>query len=227
MADRIRVLIIDDHQMVRQGLRTFLDVQDDIEVVGEAADGEAGVRVAAEVAPDVVLLDLRMPDSDGVAALNRLREEGSAARVLVVTSFTDPATVLPALRAGAAGYVYKDVDPQALAAAIRAVHAGHVLLHPDVARLLISALPYAGAPGGGGTAAPRDRLTARELEVLAELARGRSNREIARKLGLAEKTVKTHVSAILGKLGVQDRTQAALHAVRAGLSEQVRAQPPG
>jgi DNA-binding NarL/FixJ family response regulator len=227
MADRIRVLIVDDHQMVRQGLRTFFDVQDDIEVVGEAADGEAGVRVAGEVAPDVVLLDLRMPDSDGVAALNRLREDGSAARVLVVTSFTDPATVLSALRAGAAGYVYKDVDPQALAAAIRAVHAGHVLLHPEVAGLLISALPYAGAPGPDGTSAPRDRLTARELEVLAELARGRSNREIARKLGLAEKTVKTHVSAILGKLGVQDRTQAALHAVRAELTEQVRDQPSG
>ncbi len=225
MADRIRVLIVDDHPMVRQGLRTFLDVQNDIQVVGEAADGETGVRVAGEVGPDVVLLDLRMPDSDGVVVLNGLRAHGSAARVLVVTSFTDPATVLSALRAGAAGYVYKDVDPQALAAAIRAVHAGHVLLHPDVARLLISATPYAGTPGGEGNAAPRDRLTARELEVLAELARGRSNREIARTLGLAEKTVKTHVSAILGKLGVQDRTQAALHAVRAGLTEQVRDLP--
>ncbi len=116
--------------------------------------------------------------------------------------------------------------PHALAAAIRAVHAGHVLLHPDVARLLIAALPYAGTLGADGNAAPRDRLTARELEVLAELARGRSNREIARKLGLAEKTVKTHVSAILGKLGVQDRTQAALHAVRAGLTEHVTDQQP-
>jgi DNA-binding NarL/FixJ family response regulator len=205
--DRIRVLIVDDHQVVRQGLRSFLDVQDDIEVVGEAADGTSGVVAAEELRPDVILLDLRMPGSDGVAALHGLREHANPARVLVITSFTEPTTVLPAVRAGAAGYVYKDVDPQALAAAIRAVHAGHVLLHPDVARLLV-----AGEPEQAG-----DRLTGREREVLAELARGRSNREIARVLGLAEKTVKTHVSAILAKLGVQDRTQAALHAVRAGL----------
>jgi DNA-binding NarL/FixJ family response regulator len=213
--DRIRVLIVDDHQVVRQGLRSFLDVQDDIEVVGEAADGTSGVVAAEELRPDVILLDLRMPGSDGVAALHGLREHANPARVLVITSFTEPTTVLPAVRAGAAGYVYKDVDPQALAAAIRAVHAGHVLLHPDVARLLA-----AGEPEQAG-----DRLTGREREVLAELARGRSNREIARVLGLAEKTVKTHVSAILAKLGVQDRTQAALHAVRAGLVDDERRAP--
>ncbi len=210
MADRIRVLVVDDHQVVRQGLRSFLDLQDDIEVVGEAADGASGVTAAEELHPDVVLLDLRMPGSDGVAALNGLRERRNSARVLVVTSFTDPATVVPAVRAGAAGYVYKDIDPQALAAAIRSVHAGHVLLHPDVARVL--------AAGEGNHST--DRLTAREREVLAEIARGRSNREIAKALGLAEKTVKTHVSAILGKLGLQDRTQAALHAVRAGLVDE-------
>jgi DNA-binding NarL/FixJ family response regulator len=152
-----------------------------------------------------VLLDLKMPGVDGVAALRGLREAGNPARVLVITSFTEPAAVLPAVRAGAAGYVYKDVDPPALAAAIRAVHAGHVLLHPDVARLLAA----------GDT--PAVHLTAREREVLAEIARGRANREIARDLGLSEKTVKTHVSAILTKLGVQDRTQAALYAVRTGL----------
>jgi DNA-binding NarL/FixJ family response regulator len=127
--------------------------------------------------------------------------------VLVVTSFIEPAAVLPAIRAGAVGYVAKDVDPSALAAAVRAVHAGHVLLHPEVAALLAR----------GDREAATVRLTARERQVLAELARGRSNREIAGALGLAEKTVKTHVSAVLAKLGVQDRTQAALHAVRAGL----------
>ncbi len=206
MADRIRVLLVDDHQVVRQGLRTFLDVQDDIEVVGEAENGASGVDAADALRPDVILLDLRMPGGDGVTALRLLRERGNDARVLVVTSFTDPETVLPAVRAGAAGYVYKDVDPQALAAAIRSVHAGHVLLHPDVASLLAA-----------GDVPEADRLTAREREVLGELARGRSNREIAKTLGMAEKTVKTHVSAILGKLGVQDRTQAALHAVRSGL----------
>lgn len=210
MPDRIRVLVVDDHPVVRQGLRTFLDVQDDIEVVGEAYDSASCVAEARRTDPDVILLDLRMPGGDGVAALHALRPAGgepSRARVLVITSFTDPAAVLPAVRAGAAGYVYKDVDPPALAAAIRAVHAGHVLLHPDVARLLAD----------GGPPPEATHLTARERQVLAEVARGRSNREIARALGLAEKTVKTHVSAILTKLGVQDRTQAALYAVRSGL----------
>ncbi|HEV2782133.1 MAG TPA: response regulator transcription factor [Actinophytocola sp.] len=207
MPEPIRVLLVDDHPVVRQGLRTFLDLQGDITVVGEAADGSAGVAAAEELRPDVVLLDLRMPGSDGLDALHGLRERGNPARVLVITSFTEPAAVLPAVRAGASGYVYKDVDPPALAAAIRSVHAGHVLLHPDVARLLA-----AGEAQPAGTA-----LTAREREVLAEVARGRSNREIARALSLSEKTVKTHVSAILSKLGVQDRTQAALAAVRTGL----------
>jgi len=204
--DPIRVLVVDDHQVVRQGLRTFLDVQDDITVVGEAADGAGGVAAAERLRPDVILLDLRMPDGDGVAALRELRERGNPARVLVVTSYTDASAVLPAVRAGAAGYVFKDVDPAALAAAIRAVHAGHVLLHPDVAGLLAVGEPNAGAP-----------LTARERQVLAEIAHGRSNREIARNLAVTEKTVKTHVSAVLAKLGVQDRTQAALYAVRTGL----------
>ncbi len=207
MADRIRVLVVDDHPVVRQGLRTFLDVQDDLEVVGESADGESCVDDAERLRPDVVLLDLRMPGADGVSALHGLRAAGNPARVLVITSFTEPSAVLPAVRAGASGYVYKDIDPPALAAAIRSVHAGHVLLHPDVARLLAAG---EARPGGAD-------LTARERDVLAEVARGRSNREIARELSLSEKTVKTHVSAILGKLGVQDRTQAALHAVRSGL----------
>jgi len=200
----IRVLVVDDHPVVRQGLRSFLDVQPDITVVGEAADGAACVAAAEELHPDVVLLDLRMPDADGLAALRGLRERSNPARVLVITSFTDPAAVAPAVRAGAAGYVYKDVDPPALAAAIRAVHAGHVLLHPDVAGLL--------AAGPTETA-----LTAREREVLIEIGRGRSNREIAKALALSEKTVKAHVSAVLAKLGVPDRTQAALHALRSGL----------
>jgi DNA-binding NarL/FixJ family response regulator len=207
VADRIRVLVVDDHPVVRQGLRTFLDLQDDLEVVGESADGESCVDDAALLGPDVILLDLRMPGADGVTALHGLRAAGSPARVLVITSFTEPTAVLPAVRAGASGYVYKDIDPPALAAAIRSVHAGHVLLHPDVARLLAA---------GDARPGPAE-LTAREREVLVAVARGGSNREIARELSLSEKTVKTHVSAILGKLGVQDRTQAALHAVRSGL----------
>jgi DNA-binding NarL/FixJ family response regulator len=207
MTEPIKVLVVDDHPVVRQGLRTFIDLQDDLTVVGEAEDGESGVAEAQRCQPDVILLDMRMPGSDGVDALRELRRLGNPARVLVITSFTDAGAVLPAVRAGAAGYVYKDVDPQALTAAIRAVHAGHVLLHPDVVAQLSTA-----------DCRP-DPLTARELEVLTELALGRSNREIARSFGVSEKTVKTHVSAVLRKLGVQDRTQAALHALREGLVE--------
>ncbi|MEY9837687.1 response regulator [Streptacidiphilus sp. EB103A] len=214
MADspkRITVLLVDDHQVVRRGLRTFLEVQDDIEVVGEAADGAEGVERAEELHPDVVLMDVKMPGTDGIEALRILKERGNPARVLVVTSFTEHRTVVPALRAGAAGYVYKDVDPEALAGAIRSVHAGHVLLQPELAgALLADESPRGGPQGRGGT------LTEREQEVLGHIADGRSNREIARALHLSEKTVKTHVSNILMKLDLADRTQAALWAVRNG-----------
>jgi DNA-binding NarL/FixJ family response regulator len=205
---QIRVLIADDHAVVRRGLRTFLELQDDIDVVGEAADGQECVAAALRLLPDVILLDLAMPGMDGVAALQELKAAGSPARVLVITSFTDPAVAVPAVRAGAAGVLYKDVEPRDLANAIRSVHAGHVLLQPDVAAALMAPDPAAASP-----------LTAREREVLAEIAQGRSNREIARALSLAEKTVKTHVSNVLMKLGVADRTQAALFAVRHGLAD--------
>ncbi|GHG70738.1 response regulator [Streptomyces griseocarneus] len=208
----VKVLLVDDHQVVRRGLRTFLEVQDDIEVVGEAANGEEGVERAEELRPDVVLMDVKMPGMDGIEALRKLRELGNPARVLIVTSFTEQRTVVPALRAGAAGYVYKDVDPDALAGAIRSVHAGHVLLQSEVAGALLSQDEAGnGGQGRGGS------LTDREREVLALIADGRSNREIARALVLSEKTVKTHVSNILMKLDLADRTQAALWAVRHGI----------
>jgi DNA-binding NarL/FixJ family response regulator len=208
---KIRVLIADDHPMVRQGLRVFLELEPDLEVVGEASDGAEAATLTAELLPDVVLLDLVMPGVDGLSALETLAEHGLADRALVVTSFGEYRSALPALRAGARGYISKDVDPAALATAVRAVAAGHVLLGPQVAEALV-----AQALGGGSAvgAAQGPQLTAREREVLEHIAAGRSNREIARSLNLAEKTVKTHVSNILMKLGVADRTQAALWAVR-------------
>ena len=206
---KIRVLIADDHPVVRQGLRVFLEVQPDIEVVGEAGDGAEAARLAKELRPDVVLLDLVMPGTDGVAAIELMVDDEVESKVLIVTSFGEHRAVVPAIRAGARGYVSKEVEPSALAAAIRAVAAGHVLLGPEVAAALLSA--DAGQRGDNGA---DPQLTAREREVLDLIARGRSNREIARALTVSEKTVKTHVSSVLMKLGVADRTQAALWAVR-------------
>src|ERR1700722_1496318 len=200
----IRVLIVDDHPVVRQGLRVLLEVQDGIEVTGEAGDGPTALARAAEHQPDVILLDLKLPGLDGLAVLEQLKN--TTAKVLVLNSVTDPVAAGRAMRGGAAGVLYKDVDPDALVRAIRAVHDGHLLLAAEAAGTLLQ--PAAG-PGRG-----LDALTAREREVLAELAQGRSNREIARALHVAEKTVKAHVSSVLAKLGVQDRTQAALFAVR-------------
>jgi len=203
------VLIVDDHPVVRRGLRALLEVQDDIAVVGEADDGPAAVTLATELRPDIVLLDLKLPGMDGIAVLQSLRSSGL--RVLVLTSATEPSAAAQAVRAGAAGVLYKDIDPDALVRAIRSVADGNVLLAPEAFGSLIR-----------GSRA--DTLTAREREVLSRIAEGRSNREIARLLRLSEKTVKAHVSAVLAKLGVQDRTQAAVYAVRHGADE-ASAQP--
>jgi len=201
----ITVLLVDDHPVVRQGLRALLEVQDGIEVVGEAGDGQAALSLAASLAPDVILLDLKLPGMGGIEVLGAL--DGQS-RVLVLTSATDPSSASLAMRAGATGVVYKDIDPDALVRAIRSVHDGNVLLSPRAAGQLVR------SAAGLGTGDGIDQLTSREREVLAELAKGKSNREIARTLVVSEKTVKAHVSAVLAKLGVQDRTQAALVAVR-------------
>jgi NarL family two-component system response regulator LiaR len=213
----IRVLVVDDHAVVRPGFRTFLELQGDIEVVGEAADGEQALAAVSALAPDVVLMDLVMPRLDGVSAIERLREVAPATRVIVLTSFLDEDKVLPAVRAGAAGYLLKDVQPAELVRAIRIVDRGEALLHPAVAARVLRELA-----GDGARAERHELLTARELEVLALVARGRANKAIAFELGCAEKTVKTHVGNILGKLGLSDRTQAALYAVREGLVGEAR-----
>jgi DNA-binding NarL/FixJ family response regulator len=204
----IRVLIADDHAVVRQGLRTYLDLQDDIDVVAEAADGDAAIAAAARHAPDVVLLDLAMPGRDGIAALPELRER---ARVIVLTSFGEDDRLFSALRAGAAGFLLKDAEPADIVRAIRSAHAGQAPLSPATATRVVEELARGGRPRAA------DLLTPRELDVLRLIARGHSNKRIALELGVAEKTVKTHVGHVLGKLGLTDRTQAALYAVREGI----------
>ena len=212
MAEPIRVLLVDDHAVVREGLRAFLELQEGIEVAGEAGDGQEGVAAAERLRPDVVLMDLVMPRLDGVGAMRELRRRLPGVRVIVLTSFADDEQLLPAVQAGAAGYLLKNAQPQELARAVRAAHAGEALLDPQIAARLLESIAR---PAGE---APADALTRREGEVLELIARGLSNKRIARELGIAEKTVKTHVGHVLAKLGVTDRTQAALHAVRAGLA---------
>jgi two-component system, NarL family, response regulator LiaR len=205
---RVRVLIADDHEIVRQGLRAFLELDPALDVVGDATNGRQAVRLAHRLRPDVVLMDLSMPELDGIAATQDIRRELPDTKVLVLTSVLEEASVRGAVRAGAIGYLLKDTRAPELREAIKAAAAGQVQLSPAAAARLMREV----------TAPERlDALTEREVKVLRLLARGSANKQIARDLGIAEKTVKTHVSSILGKLGVQSRTQAALYAGRIGL----------
>lgn len=207
----IRVLLVDDHAVVRQGVRFFLATQPDIVVVGEAENGQAALALVAEQQPDVVLMDLKMDLLDGIAATQQIKSRYPEVEVIVLTSFVEHAQVAAVIKAGATGYLLKDVQPAELAMAIRAAQRGEVHLHPQAARLLMQAL------GPQGQAPTVEPLTEREIEVLNALARGASNKQIADTLIVSEKTVKAHVSNILSKLGLQSRTQAVLYALRHGI----------
>jgi DNA-binding NarL/FixJ family response regulator len=204
----IRILIADDHDVVRKGLGAFLTLDPELQVVGEAEDGAEAVRLARDLRPDVVLMDLLMPEMDGIAATQIIRQELPETEVVALTSVLEDASVVGAMRAGAIGYLLKDTRVEELRRAVRSAAAGQVQLSPKAAARLVREVR---APEH------REALSEREVEVLRLLTRGYANKEIARGLGISEKTVKTHVSSILGKLGVQSRTQAALHAARMGL----------
>ncbi len=208
----IRVLIVDDHVVVRQGLWTFLELQEGIEVVGDAANGLDAIRLTETLRPDVILMDLVMPDMDGVVATERIKAAHPEIQVVVLTSFSDDTRIIQALRAGATGYLLKDVSPADLTRAVLTAYRGEAVLHPLIAKRLVQeiASPHP-APRGF------EALTERELDVLRCIARGMTNVEIARHLEIREKTVKTHVGNILSKLGVSDRTQAAILALKNGL----------
>ncbi len=210
MAGRIRLLVADDHPMLREGLVAVLGTQPDFEVVGEAADGDEVVRLAESLGPDVILLDLEMPGTDGVVALERLREAGSTARTVVFTAYDTDERILGSLRAGARGYLLKGASRQEIFGAIRTVHAGGSLMQPAVTDRLLERIDRGGGPDIGN-------LTPRELEVLALLARGLKNAEIAQRLFISERTVKFHVGSILAKLGADNRTEAVTIAAHRGL----------
>ncbi len=204
----IRILIVDDHSVVRQGLRMFLGLDPELEVIGEAADGAEAVRMARQLKPDVVLMDMLMPVMDGITATTQIRKELPDTEVVALTSVLEDATVVGAVRAGAIGYLLKDTESDELRRAIKAAADGQVQLSPQAAARLMREVRAPESP---------EALTERETEVLRLLAQGKANKEIARELTIGEKTVKTHVSSILGKLNVPSRTQAALYAVRIGL----------
>ncbi len=217
MSERTRILLVDDQRLMRDGLRTLLELEGDLEVVGEAADGTEALESYAAVRPDVVLMDVRMPGMDGVEATRRLLDRWPTARVIILTTFDDDEYVFEGLRAGARGYLLKDVSGHELAEAVRTVAAGGALIEPSVARKVLSEFARLAPPARPPEEGLPEPLSEREREVLQALALGLSNREIAIRLSLAEGTVKNYVTSILQKLGVRDRTQAAVRARELGI----------
>ncbi|NPA26890.1 MAG: response regulator transcription factor [Chloroflexi bacterium] len=217
MNDRITVLIVDDHAVVRQGVRAFLETQPDIQVIGEAASGAEAVRLVERYAPDVVLMDLVMPGMDGVEATRAIKRLSPRSQVIVLTSYHDDEHIFPAIRAGALSYLLKDVSPDALADAVRRAARGEAVLHPRVAARLVQEIHAERKQAPSQAMSAFADLTERELEVLRLIAQGLSNAEIAARLYISERTVKSHVSNILSKLHLADRTQAAIYAWKQGL----------
>jgi len=216
LVEKIKVLIVDDHKVVRQGLRTFLELQEDVLVVGEAEDGQTAVEMVRQLNPNVVLMDLVMPRLDGISATRQVTSLGSDIKVIALTSFTEDDKVFPAIQAGASSYLLKDVSPEELVEAIRAVYRGEARLHPDIARKLMEQVARQTTSSRESTA---EDVTERELEVINLVAHGKSNQEIAKALVISEKTVKTHISNILSKLQLEDRTQLAIYAIKKGLAD--------
>jgi len=212
--EKINVLIVDDHQIVRQGLRNFLELNEDIRVVGEASDGMAAQRAAGELNPDVILMDLVMPGMDGITATSEIKKANPSIKIIALTSFTEDDKVIPAIQAGASSYLLKDVTPDDLVEAIRAAARGENRLHPDVTRKLMEQVSK---PSSSREEPDLPGITEREMDVIRLVAEGRSNQEIASQLVISEKTVKTHMSNILSKLGLEDRTQLAIYAIKNGL----------
>jgi NarL family two-component system response regulator LiaR len=212
-AQSIRILVADDHAVVREGLRALIETEPGMELAGEAADGAQALQMARALDPDVILLDLVMPNMDGIAAIEEIKRLGLSARILVVTSFAEDDKVFPAIKAGAVGYLLKDTSPSELLQGIRDVHAGEPTMHPTIARKLMRELQR--PPKLPPT---EDPLTPRELEVLRLVAQGLSNQTIADRLVVSERTVRTHVSNILSKLHLANRTEAALYALREGIA---------
>ncbi len=217
MSDPIRVLLVDDQRLMREGLRILLEMESDLQIVGQAADGQSALEAYTELEPDVVLMDVRMPGMDGVEATWRLHERWPEARVIILTTFDDDEYVFEGLRAGARGYLLKDVSGHDLAEAVRTVAAGGALIEPSVARKVVAEFARMAPPIRPPDAGLPEPLSEREQEILRLVAQGLSNREIANQLSLAQGTVKNYVTLILQKLGVRDRTQAALRARELGL----------
>ncbi len=209
----IHVLVVDDHAIIRKGVRAVLEIVPDIELVGEAENGIQAVQLDRELHPDVILMDLMMPEMDGIACIRQIKDQRSEAWILVLTNFAGEEMIFPAIKAGAMGYHLKDSSPEALIEAIRQVNQGVASLHPSIAKKLLDELQHAEKQPTADEA-----LTQREVEVLRMIAQGYENRDIAEKLVISEATVRTHVSNILGKLHLASRTQAALYALREGLA---------